>query len=409
MERKSDIALRIEEFDWKARQNWAKERLKTELIKYVGGLQNRAEMYAEIGRIRRDLENSLRRWAYTMETHRVVQNSLAEMREVGISSYRIVAEEDEKTTDLCQILDGEVFDINEASVGMNLPPFHFHCRCRVERVDAFTLSRDEEIELIMAFLRYVSEWGNEEGGWRTRLATERELRRIAEDLVDLLRVFEEFVDENGFFNILNEDVFERYEMDVFNAIFRLTWYPRQNINRLHGAFATGRTWPYVNVEILFQLAMEQAIPNSRRLTATYIGAGVLVVGGVIFLLPKFLAGAGASATVGTASGTVVKYWDKIKSWLGLGGDRLVPQLSNRAAQHAANPARSVPLQTLMDTIRFGQSFPDPHGTTARAYYMLINKNGNFYNLQVIFDRTTNTIWHFHYTREALGPLQAILR
>ncbi|WP_156187507.1 hypothetical protein [Peribacillus loiseleuriae] len=30
-----------------------------------------------------------------------------------------------------------------------------------------------------------------------------------------------------------------------------------------------------------------------------------------------------------------------------------------------------------------------------------------YNLEVLYDKTTNTIYHFEYARKAMGPLPAI--
>ena len=54
-----------------------------------------------------------------------------------------------------------------------------------------------------------------------------------------------------------------------------------------------------------------------------------------------------------------------------------------------------------------QAFPDPQGSGASAYYMPILRNGKSYNLKVIYNEETNTIFHFHYSRQAMGPLPKI--
>ncbi len=50
---------------------------------------------------------------------------------------------------------------------------------------------------------------------------------------------------------------------------------------------------------------------------------------------------------------------------------------------------------------------DPQGTKARMYYSRIWKNGKQYNVEVLYESTENTIMHFEYTPEPLGPLQKI--
>jgi len=133
MSKESDIARRITEFDWSVHQEWARMRIKTQLLRMELGAQNAKQTRENVLNIGRDLENSLRRWAHTLDTHRTVQKDLVTLQEIGVATYRVLAEEDEKTTDMCHTLDGQEFSIREARIGINLPPFHFHCRCRIER------------------------------------------------------------------------------------------------------------------------------------------------------------------------------------------------------------------------------------------------------------------------------------
>ena len=72
-----------------------------------------------------------------------------------------------------------------------------------------------------------------------------------------------------------------------------------------------------------------------------------------------------------------------------------------------NPSRKVPVQTLRQAINHGQRRPDPQGSSATMHYITMWRNGRKYNLEVLFDAGTNTIWHFKYTRRAIGPLPAI--
>lgn len=74
-----------------------------------------------------------------------------------------------------------------------------------------------------------------------------------------------------------------------------------------------------------------------------------------------------------------------------------------------DPARAVPVQTLKDAIAIGKALPDPQGTSATMYYTTIYKNGKLYNFEVLYDQTTNTIMHFKYTSEAIGPLPAVVK
>jgi LysM repeat protein len=76
------------------------------------------------------------------------------------------------------------------------------------------------------------------------------------------------------------------------------------------------------------------------------------------------------------------------------------------AKHMKNSSRYVPVQMQRATIG-GKAYPDPGGSTAKAYYSRMYRNGKMYNLQVVYHRQSNTVYHFHYTKRALGPLKAI--
>ena len=78
-----------------------------------------------------------------------------------------------------------------------------------------------------------------------------------------------------------------------------------------------------------------------------------------------------------------------------------------AAKHFANPARKVPIQIMNDVIMNTKGVPDPRGSRAMMHYSRISRNGKFYNLEILYDEMSNSIWHFKYSRQAMGPLQKI--
>jgi hypothetical protein len=80
-----------------------------------------------------------------------------------------------------------------------------------------------------------------------------------------------------------------------------------------------------------------------------------------------------------------------------------------AAKHMTEKARSIPIQTLDDIIKNPMSVAKvPRGATdAMMYYSQMLKNGRLYNVEVLYNKSSNTIMHFKYDRKALGPLQKI--
>jgi len=81
--------------------------------------------------------------------------------------------------------------------------------------------------------------------------------------------------------------------------------------------------------------------------------------------------------------------------------------SEAAAKHMVNPGRFVPIQTLISAIKYGEKYVDPQGSDAMMYYTVMYKNGEPYNLEVLYHEKTNTIFHFMYTRDSIGPLPKI--
>ncbi len=74
-------------------------------------------------RLDADLKNCIRliqtEHAYFMET--ASQKAYGELE---VDKYQILATLDKRTSEICQRLDGEVFNVKDAIVGVNMPPFH---------------------------------------------------------------------------------------------------------------------------------------------------------------------------------------------------------------------------------------------------------------------------------------------
>ncbi|WP_259016783.1 hypothetical protein [Emticicia fluvialis] len=67
-----------------------------------------------------------------------------------------------------------------------------------------------------------------------------------------------------------------------------------------------------------------------------------------------------------------------------------------AGRHMGDPGRAVPIQILEQAIKGSTGVPDPKGSRALMYSIEMLKNGKTYKLDVLYDKATNTIWHFQY-------------
>jgi len=83
--------------------------------------------------------------------------------------------------------------------------------------------------------------------------------------------------------------------------------------------------------------------------------------------------------------------------------------AGKAAKRMEQPERIIPLHILDDIIKNPLHVrPDPQRTTnAYMYYARIWKNGKLYNSEVLYESNMNTIFHFVYREESLGPLEKV--
>lgn len=72
------------------------------------------------------------RLLYTEGTRMFNRANSEAFAEVGINQYRYCSAGDNRVCSDCKALDGNVYDISEASAGTNYPPMHPWCRCHTE-------------------------------------------------------------------------------------------------------------------------------------------------------------------------------------------------------------------------------------------------------------------------------------
>ncbi|WP_419095929.1 RHS repeat domain-containing protein [Niallia tiangongensis] len=103
-------------------------------------------------------------------------------------------------------------------------------------------------------------------------------------------------------------------------------------------------------------------------------------------------------------------WSKSKSKVKLKNSGIVTKgglkFAKTPAAHMENPGRYVPVNILKQALK-GKGYKDPKGSSAKMYYTTMYKNGKKYNLEVLYDKKSNTIYHFEYARKSMGPLKQI--
>lgn len=59
------------------------------------------------------------------------QALLDQYKEMGVGKFQFLATLDNKTSEICRSMDGLVFNIEDAQIGLNVPPLHPYCRSRI--------------------------------------------------------------------------------------------------------------------------------------------------------------------------------------------------------------------------------------------------------------------------------------
>lgn len=99
-----------------------------------------------------------------LETESAAYASKAQIeafKSIDVEKYEIVATLDLHTSEICQEMDGKVFNISDQEIGVTVPPFHSHCRTVIAPYfdDEFTrVSRDENGEYKEVKYMNYKEW-----------------------------------------------------------------------------------------------------------------------------------------------------------------------------------------------------------------------------------------------------------
>lgn len=104
------------------------------------------------------------RLVYTESAAYSSRARLKSYQDLGVEKYEIVATLDNRTSDICQDMDGKVFDLKDYEVGVTANPFHVRCRTTTapyfDETEGERAARNEvtgETEYVPANMKY-SEW-----------------------------------------------------------------------------------------------------------------------------------------------------------------------------------------------------------------------------------------------------------
>ena len=131
--RSSDVMLGIEE-TWKEIVKDLAEMIeffyneKTSLKEYLAQMIERGEN--SVGEVAEHIKHGWGRLSnYSYQLH--IKAQLLGYRGSGRSQYMYICENGDSSCETCMNLDGQIFDIDTAEAGKNLPPLHPNCRCSV--------------------------------------------------------------------------------------------------------------------------------------------------------------------------------------------------------------------------------------------------------------------------------------
>ena len=74
----------------------------------------------------------------TQTCHELNQATTADFKARGVPKYRFLSLEAVNSCEDCTSIDGNVYDVEDAQEGVNLPPMHPNCQCWIEEVEDTT-------------------------------------------------------------------------------------------------------------------------------------------------------------------------------------------------------------------------------------------------------------------------------
>ena len=86
-------------------------------------------------RLDADLKNCIR-LIHTEHSYFMGEATAKAYEEMNVEKYQFLATLDNRTSEICQKLDGKVFDLKDRVVGVNASPMHVHCRsCEIPYIE----------------------------------------------------------------------------------------------------------------------------------------------------------------------------------------------------------------------------------------------------------------------------------
>ncbi len=86
-------------------------------------------------RLDADLKNCIR-LIQTEHSYFMGESTAKAYNELGVEKYQFIATLDKRTSEICQSLDGKIFDLKDRVVGVNASPMHVSCRsCEIPYIE----------------------------------------------------------------------------------------------------------------------------------------------------------------------------------------------------------------------------------------------------------------------------------
>ncbi len=123
----------------------------------------------------------------------------------------------------------------------------------------------------------------------------------------------------------------------------------------------------------------------------------------------FTVGGGGLAYKLGQEATTLTMFSSGKIGMAVSNERALFNFTDTAVKHMHEVQRKIPVQILDKIIKSPMAVvKDPQGASnAMMHYSQVWKNGKLYNIEVLYNKTTNTIAHFQYTQKPMGPLKKV--
>ena len=141
----NDMIKEILAFPWSGRHYssrlWSnRTKLKNAMVEELTQMLIRGEGVKETSkalskRLNADLKNCIR-LIQTEHSYFMGESTAKAYEEMNVEKYQFLATLDNRTSEICQSLDGKVFNLKDRVVGVNASPMHVSCRsCEIPHID----------------------------------------------------------------------------------------------------------------------------------------------------------------------------------------------------------------------------------------------------------------------------------